>query len=285
MKKRRDGCNTPRGSRRGSQGWISSRSNQRRRSPGAHGFVSFMPCQSNSLWSPNVLFTWISKKNQRGGRVMEGGGAGIEKPQHPWNGLEDFCVGLETLLLQLDSRPWTKANKEKTNMSLKVTCWHVSMSQPKFITQARRSTWEAWPSAPIDGVFLGNLGRRYLNEVKASKEGKTAAGDPRTEAAKKINLCFVMLEADIITENLVWVGMEENGYRIWWNLWTRINKERKDMCVCLYTHPHTHIYNTYAHTHAHWKHLPMHPKCTFSLGTGQFCSAGKIRIWYRGAYT
>lgn len=98
-------------------------------------------------------------------------GAGIEKPQSPWSRLEDFYLGLEMSILQMDSRPWTKANKEKTNMSLKVTCWHVSMSQPKFITQPRRRTWDAWPCNPVDGVFLGNSAGRYPSEVKA-KQGR-----------------------------------------------------------------------------------------------------------------
>lgn len=60
------------------------------------------------------------------------------------------------------------------------------------------------------GIWVGDISTRS----RPARKGKQQREDPRTEAAKKINLCFVMLESDIITENLVWVGIEENGYRI-----------------------------------------------------------------------
>lgn len=61
------------------------------------GLSSFMPYQLNSFLLPNICFTWISKKNNGGRRVMERRGRHRETPKSMKH--VNFCLRLEMLLL------------------------------------------------------------------------------------------------------------------------------------------------------------------------------------------
>ena len=52
------------------------------------------------------------------------------------------------------------------------------------------------------------------------------------------------------------------------------------MCVYIYIYIYISVFiRIYTHSHTHWKNLHRHPECTFSLGLGQLCRAGSMRIW------
>lgn len=80
-KKRRDGWFPPEAASMGTGNGSHQDPTKDRGHWGLTGLCSFMLCQFNSLWSPNILFLWIYKKNNRGGRVMEGRDRQRETPR------------------------------------------------------------------------------------------------------------------------------------------------------------------------------------------------------------
>lgn len=62
----------------------------------------------------------------------------------------------------------------------------------------------SWLMACVWGILAGDIPEGQ------GQPGKLATAAPRPGVVKRINLCFMMLEADT-TENLVWIEMGKKG--------------------------------------------------------------------------